>query len=61
MVSGHESLEYRITCKTQAASKLHEAICALDMIAIGMGMFELGKRIELARKELYGSGELSQP
>src|SRR5208282_5026746 len=26
MVSGHEDLEYRILCKTQAASKLHEAV-----------------------------------
>lgn len=60
MVSGHESGEYRITCKTQAASKLYEAVCALHMISIGMGMYRLADEIEVAAKELYGSGELSQ-
>jgi hypothetical protein len=59
MVSGHESAEYRVLCKTQAASKLHEAVCALDMVAVGMGMSQLAERIEVAQKELYGSGELS--
>lgn len=59
MVSGHESAEYRIVCKTQAASKLHEAICAMCMIAVGMGMFKLAEKIEVVQKELYGSGEMS--
>jgi hypothetical protein len=58
MVSGHESVEYKILCKTQAASKLYEAVYALHMIAVGMGMHRLAKRIEMAAKELYGSGEL---
>jgi hypothetical protein len=60
MVSGHESVEYVHLCKTQAASKLHEAICALHMIAIGMGMYPLAERIETVQKEFYLSGELSE-
>lgn len=59
MVSGHESVEYRYVCKTQAASKLHEVICALYMVALGMEMTGLAERIEGAQKELYGSGEMS--
>ena len=60
MVSGHESTEYRILCKTQAASKLYEAINALHFISIGMGMNRLTAEIEAAAKELYRSGELSE-
>jgi hypothetical protein len=59
MVSGHESLEYRAVWKTQAASKLHEAICALHMVAVGMGMTGLVERIQRGQKELYESGEMS--
>ena len=59
MTSGHESVEYVHLCKAQAASKLHEAVCALAMIAVGMGMYPLAERIEATQKELYQSGELS--
>ena len=59
MVSGHESVEYRLECKMQAARKLHEAICALEDVAAGMGMTGLAERIAGSQKELYGSGELS--
>ena len=59
MVSRHESVEYRVVWKTQAASKLHEAICALHMVAVGMGMTGLAERIQRAQKELYESGEMS--
>jgi hypothetical protein len=59
MVSGHESVEYKYLCKTQAASKLHEAIVALCWIAVGMGMTALVEKIQAAQKELYDSGELS--
>jgi predicted nucleic acid-binding protein len=60
MVSGHESIEYRILCKTQAASKLYQAISALRFISIGMGMNSLTAEIEAAAKELHRSGELSE-
>ena len=59
MVSGIESVEYRCEYKTQAASKLHEAVCALCMIAHGMGMSGQTEVIDAAQKELYQSGELS--
>ena len=59
MVSGIESVEYRYEYKTQAASKLHEALCALAMVANGMGMSGLTERMDAAQKELYQSGELS--
>jgi hypothetical protein len=59
MVSGIESVEYVHLCKTQAASKLYEAVCALAWIAVGMGMMPLTERIQATAKELYGSGELS--
>jgi hypothetical protein len=60
MVGGHESLEYRSECKRAAASKLHESLSSLDMVAIGMNMPPLARRIEAAAKELFESGELSQ-
>ena len=59
MTSGLQSVEYVHLCKTQAASKLHEAVCALAWVAVGMGMVPLAARIEAVQKELYGSGELS--
>jgi hypothetical protein len=59
MVGGHESLEYRSECKRAAASKLHEALSSLHMVAIGMDILPLARTIEAAAKEIFDSGELS--
>jgi hypothetical protein len=59
MVAGHESPEYRSECKRAAASKLHESLSSLHMVAIGMNMLALAKEIEVRSKELYDSGELT--
>jgi len=59
MVRGVPSGEHKEIYKRAVASKLHEGLAALVVIAVGMNMPALAKEIEAVAKELYASGELS--
>jgi hypothetical protein len=59
MVRGVPAEEHRNISKRAVASKLHEALASLIMVAVGMNMPALVKEIEAASIELYESGELS--
>jgi len=59
MVRGVPAEEHRNISKRAVASKLHESLTSLVMIAVGLNMPPLAHEIEAAARELYESRELS--